>query len=405
MFAQRTWSPAVRRVFPQVADIVYAVVSLGIMGAMLHDWPDRQGNWRHTDVWAYVLIALVYLPLAARRRAPLVVLVSTSAWALCYLTLSYYHPAVFCGMCLAFYTVAALGSRRLVAKCAAGSLLVLLWGTRLATPAIFPQSVVFVTVTVGVLWVTGDRSRRLAERGERLAVLSEQLRLEQEEKAQRAVIAERMTIARELHDVVAHHVSAISVQTGLADYVFTSDPKTARTALATIEGSAHEAMAEMRRMLVVLKEGTGSAREEGAGDLDAAPGNAAPGLGRLDQLTQRVEAAGVSVDVRITGTPFTLPPGVDLCVFRVVQEALTNVMKHAPAANASVAVHFDEAAVRVRVADDGQAVPVATTAGPTGHGLIGMRERAGVYGGTVTAGPGPQGGFEVALMVPVSRDG
>ncbi|MDX2547109.1 sensor histidine kinase [Streptomyces sp. WI04-05B] len=399
MFVQRTWSPAVRRVFPQVADIVYAVVSLGIMGAMLHNWPDRQGNWRQTDVWAYVLIALVYLPLALRRRAPLTVLASTAACALCYLTLGYYHPAVFCGMCLAFYTVAARCPRRVAAKCAAASLFVLLWGTRLAKPGIGQQSVVFVTVTVAVLWVTGDRSRRLAERGERLAVLSEQLRLEQEEKAQRAVMAERMNIARELHDVVAHHVSAISVQTGLADYVFTSDSGTARAALETISGSAQEAMAEMRRMLVVLREGTERAREEEGGEHSAAPG-----LGRLDELARRVEAAGVSVDVRITGAPFALPPGVDLCVFRVVQEALTNVMKHAPAANASVVVHFDEAAVRVRVADDGQAVPVATTVGPTGHGLIGMRERAGIYGGTVTAGPGPQGGFEVVLMVPVSRD-
>ncbi|MEU3619456.1 sensor histidine kinase [Streptomyces sp. NPDC006872] len=399
MFAQRMWSGAVRQAFPQVADIVYAVVSVGIMGAMLRNWPNSQGYWRQTDVWAYVLLALVYLPLAVRRRAPLTVLVSTAACTLCYMTLAYYHVVVVPGLGLAFYTVAAQCPRRVAAKCAAGSLLVLLWGTRLAEPGIGPQSVVFVTVTVAVLWVTGDRSRRLAERGERLAVLSEQLRLEQEEKAQRAVMAERMSIARELHDVVAHHVSAISVQTGLAGYVFTSDPKTARTALETIAGSAHEAMAEMRRMLLVLREGTERA-QEGAGDH-----NAAPGLGRLDQLARRVEAAGVSVDVRVTGAPFALPPGVDLCVYRVIQEALTNVMKHAPAANASVTVHFDEAAVRVRVADDGQEpVPADTTAGPTAHGLIGMRERAGIYGGTVTAGPGPQGGFEVELTVPVARD-
>jgi signal transduction histidine kinase len=257
--------------------------------------------------------------------------------------------------------------------------------------------VAFVTVMVAVGWVTGDRSRRLAERGERLAVLTEQLRREQEEKAQRAVIAERMKIARELHDVIAHHVSVISVQTGVAGYVFTSDPRTAREALEIIAGSAYEAMAEMRRMLVVLREGTERAQE------DAGDPTATPGLGRLDQLARRVEAAGVSVDVRITGAPFALPPGADLCVYRVIQEALTNVMKHAPAANARVTVHYDEAAVRVRVADDGQeAIPV--TAGPAGHGLIGMRERAGIYGGTVTAGPGAQGGFEVALTVPVSRD-
>jgi signal transduction histidine kinase len=400
MFAQRMWGGAVRRVFPQVADIVYAAVSVWISGTMLHNLPDPHGYWRQADVWAYVLIALVYLPLAVRRRAPLTVLVSTAACTLCYFTLGYYHVVVVCGLGLAFYTVAALCPRKAVAKCAAGSLLVLLWGTRLAEPGIGPLSVVFVTVMVAVLWVTGDRSRRLAERGERLAVLTEQLRLQQEEKAQRAVMAERMSIARELHDVVAHHVSAISVQTGLAGYVFTSDPGTAREALKTIAGSAHEAMAEMRRMLVVLREGTERAQEEeGAGTL-----NASPGLGRLEQLARRVKAAGVSVDVRITGTPFALPPGADLCVYRVIQEALTNVMKHAPAAHASVTVHYEEAAVRVRVTDDGRKPDLAgTPQGPAGHGLIGMRERAGVYGGTVTAGPGPQGGFEVELTVPVAR--
>jgi signal transduction histidine kinase len=327
------------------------------------------------------------------------VLIGTAACVLCYFTLAYYHVVVVSGLGLALYTVAAQCPRRVAARCAAASLLVLLWGARLAEPGSGPFSVAFVIVMVAVAWVTGDRSRRLAERGERLAVLTEQLRREQEEKAQRAVIAERMKIARELHDVIAHHVSVISVQTGLAGYVFTSDPRTAREALEIIAGSAYEAMAEMRRMLVVLREGTERAQE------DAGDPTATPGLGRLDQLARRVEAAGVSVDVRITGAPFALPPGVDLCVFRVIQEALTNVMKHAPAANARVTVHYDEAAVRVRVADDGQeAIPVGSTAGPAGHGLIGMRERAGIYGGTVTAGPGAQGGFEVALTVPVARD-
>ncbi|MGY1495171.1 sensor histidine kinase [Streptomyces sp. QTS52] len=401
MFAQRPWSGAVRRVFPQVADAVYSVVSVWISSTMLHNWPDPHGYWRHADVWAYVLIALVYLPLAVRRRAPLAVFVGTAACTFCYFTLGYYHVVVVCGLGLALYTVAALCPRRVVAKCAAGSLLVLLWGTRLAEPGIGPLSVVFVTVMVAVLWVTGDRFRRLTEHGERLAELTEQLRLEQEEKAQRAVMAERMSIARELHDVVAHHVSAISVQTGLAGYVFTSDPRTAREALDTIAGSAHEAMAEMRRMLVVLREGSERARLLG----EAGGHDAAPGLGRLDQLARRVEAAGVPVDVRITGAPFALSPGVDLCVYRVIQEALTNVMKHAPAASASVAVHYDEAAVRVRVVDDGrERVPAGSLPRPGAHGLIGMRERVGIYGGTVTAGPGPQGGFEVGLTVPVPRD-
>ena len=116
MFARRTWDGAVRRAFPQVADSVYAVVSVGIMATMLRNWPNSQGYWRQTDVWAYVLIALVYLPLAVRRRAPLTVLVSTAACTLCYVTLGYYHVVVVCGLGLAFYTVAALCPRRVVAE-------------------------------------------------------------------------------------------------------------------------------------------------------------------------------------------------------------------------------------------------------------------------------------------------
>ena len=151
---------AVRKAFPQVADIVYAVVAFGISATMLHNWPNAQGYWRHTGVWAYVLLALVYLPPAVRRRAPVTVFVSTAACALCYLTLGYYHAVVVCGSALALYTVAALYPGGVVARCAAGSLLVLLWGMRLAEPSIGSISVAFVTVMVAVTWVTGDRARR-----------------------------------------------------------------------------------------------------------------------------------------------------------------------------------------------------------------------------------------------------
>ncbi|WP_328842645.1 sensor histidine kinase [Streptomyces sp. NBC_00258] len=404
MVAQQTWSTTFRKALPQVADVGYAVGSLGVSATMLHNWLDPHSYWRTPDAWAYGLLALIYLPLALRRRAPLPVLGSTAACVLCYFTLGYYHAVGVIGPGLAFYTVAALRPRKVVAKCAAATLLVLLWGTRLAEPGIGPVSVAFVTMMVVVIWVTGDRSRRLVERGERLSALSEQLARQQEEKAQLAVTEERMKIARELHDVVAHHVSVISVQAGLAGYVFTTDPPTARKALDTISGSTREAMAEMRRMLVLLRQGAEQSRQVQRGgeprDLDASLG-----LGQLEPLVQRVRDAAVPVDVRITGTAYALPPGVDLCIYRVVQEALTNVMKHAPSANATVLVHYDEAEIHVRVADDGQQrvsanVPVKSAA----HGLIGMHERVSVYGGTVTAGPGPGGGFEVSLTVPVPRD-
>lgn len=288
---------------------------------------------------AYWLLAAVYLPFVLRRRYPVAVLVSTAICIGTYFTLGYYHVPAVCGMFLALYTVASLRPRRVSVRCAAVSLLVLLWGTRLAEPGLGPLSVGFVTVTTTVCWVAGDGSRRLRE-------LTRQLRLEQEEKARRAVIAERIQIARELHDVIAHHVSVISVQTGLAGYVFSSDPPTARRALDTIGASAHEALDEMRRMLVVL-------REDGTAPAEEVPPEVS-GLGRLDELVRRIGAAGVPVDVTITGTAYALPPGIDLCAYRVVQEALTNVLKHAPEARTTVRVHYADDEVRVRVKDDGR---------------------------------------------------
>ncbi|MGW8778505.1 sensor histidine kinase [Streptomyces sp. NPDC055796] len=385
-----------RAALPVAGEIVYAIGSLWISATMLRNWPDPNGYWRDTDAWAYALLAAVYLPLVLRRRFPVAVLVSTALCVACYFTLGYYHVVAVCGLALALYTVASLRDRRVSARCAVGALLVLLWGTRLAEPGIGPLSVGFVTVTTIVCWVTGDGSRRLRE-------LTRQLRREQEEKARRAVMEERIQIARELHDVIAHHVSVISVQTGLAGYVFSSDPPTARRALDTIGDSAREALSEMRRMLVVLRDDErGPAERETPGD---------SGLGRLDELVKRVAEAGVPVDVSVTGRAYALPPGIDLCAYRVVQEALTNVIKHAPAARTTIRVHYGEDEVCIRVKDDGSGPArarkgmglSAAAPGGAGQGLIGMRERATIYHGTVTAAPVPEGGFEVSLRVPVPR--
>ncbi|MFE1412799.1 sensor histidine kinase [Streptomyces sp. NPDC058746] len=388
-----------RAVLPVVSEVVYALGSLWISTTMLRNWPDPNGYWRDTDALAYALLVAVYLPLVLRRRFPVPVLAGTAVCVGTYFTLGYYHVVAVCGLLLALYTVASLCPRRVSVRCAAGSLAVLLWGTRLAEPGIGALSVGFVTVSTVVCWVAGDGSRRLRE-------LTRRLRLEQEEKARRAVMEERIQIARELHDVIAHHVSVISVQTGLAGYVFSSDPPTARRALDTAGDSAREALAEMRRMLLVL-------REEGPGPEHGpqGPPGGVQGLGRLDELVKRVGEAGVPVDVRITGTAYELPPGIDLCAYRVVQEALTNVIKHAPRARTTVRVHYGPDEVHVRVKDAGNRrtpVPAPEPAGPgtsTGQGLIGMRERATIYHGTVTAAPAPEGGFEVSLRVPVPRTG
>ncbi|MFD7258143.1 sensor histidine kinase [Streptomyces sp. NPDC059874] len=380
---------------PVVGEIVWAVGSLWISSTLLHNWPDPNGYWRDTDGLAYGLLAAIYLPLVLRRRFPVAVLCGTGLCVAAYLTLGYYHVVAVCGLATALYTVASLRPRRVSMRCAAGALVVFLWGTRLAEPGIGALSVGFVTVMTVVCWVVGDGARRLRE-------LTRRLRLEQEEKARRAVMEERIQIARELHDVIAHHVSVISVQTGLASYVFSSDPPTARRALDTVGDSAREALAEMRRMLVVL-------REEGPEPGPDGPSGEVQGLGRLDELVKRVGEAGVPVDVRVTGTAYVLPPGIDLCAYRVVQEALTNVIKHAPQAPTTVRVHYGADEVRVRVKDAGSGrTPAHAPAGPgraTGQGLIGMRERATIYHGTVTAAPAPEGGFEVSLRVPVPRPG
>jgi signal transduction histidine kinase len=231
-----------------------------------------------------------------------------------------------------------------------------------------------------VLWKVADGSRRLQESHRRLAEVSHTL-------ARRAVVEDRLRIARELHDVVAHHMSVVAVQAGLARYVLRADPDTADAALGTVLDTSGEALDELRRVLELLRLGT-----------DGADAGAVPGLAYLPELLHRVRAAGVPVDVEITGTRRPLPSGVELCAYRVIQEGLTNVLRHAAPAAARVGLHYGDGTLRVTVTDDGTRTPSRQ---PPGKGLMGMRERAMLYGGTVEAGPRPGGGFEVRLELPL----
>jgi signal transduction histidine kinase len=249
----------------------------------------------------------------------------------------------------------------------------------------------------GVAW--SGAVAYFGNRARQAMILAARLRQGQEERARRAVVGERVRIARELHDVVAHHMSVISVQAGLARYVLHSDPAVACTALDTVLQASTEALDEMRRMLELLR----------IDQYDAMPGrdtrtqgyDPAPGLDRLPDLLNRVRAGGVPVELTVTGDRRPLPSGLDLCVFRVVQEGLTNVLKQAVPASTTVTLHYGSDHVVARVADDGgRRQPAASGAAP-GHGLIGMGERARLYGGTLTAGHRPEGGFEVCLTLPL----
>jgi signal transduction histidine kinase len=231
----------------------------------------------------------------------------------------------------------------------------------------------FGAMVMGGAWTTGSALRARRLQAERVA----------SQRAERAVTQERMRIARELHDVVAHSMGVITVKAGVANHVLKERPDEAQDALRVIEATSRTALTEMRHLLGVL-------RSDDSPDL-----RPSPGLHGLPALAEQAEMAGVDVrmDVR-EGNP--LPEGVELSIYRIVQEALTNVAKHAAPARCRVIVETGERDVRIDVTDDGPGGCVR----PGGHGLIGMRERVTMYGGKVTAGPRPGGGFGVSAWFP-----
>ncbi|WP_031078899.1 histidine kinase [Streptomyces sp. NRRL S-118] len=367
---------------PPVADVLIAVAPTTV-AVLLAQEAAREG-WPPLDPAGYLLVALVNLPVVFRSRAPVAVcLVVLALWTV-YVSAGYWPVVNSFAPMLAVHTVASLRPLRTAVTCAA--LMSAVWihagaitdGSHM--PSVVGQALGFSAVLLRFGHVAG-RSAELARR----------LREEQEERARREVAEERGRIARELHDVVAHHMSVISVQVGLARFVFDSDPGTARAALGTIADTSTEALEELRRVLKVLRT-----------DGDGGPVAPMPGIARLGEMAERVRAGGVPVDLCVEGTPRPLPPGVDLCVYRVVQEALTNVLKHAPGANARVELRYRERHVDVAITDDGKGVIQDRVRNGGGHGLIGMRERAKLYGGTITVGPRSEGGFAVGLTLPTS---
>ncbi len=246
--------------------------------------------------------------------------------------------------------------------------------------------VVFATVFVGGPWATGLAMRLRRE----LAVANERLRAEQVEKTRRAIAEERSTIARELHDVVAHAISVTVLQARGARRLLGRDEAQVRHALDAIEHTNTQALGDMRRLLAILRDTEG--------DATTSP---QPSLSRLDELLEDVRGSGLPVQVSTAGH-HDVPPGVDLSAFRIIQEALTNVLKHAGPATARVELTYGDDDLTLRVSDDGRSVPAMN--GGRGHGLLGIRERVAVVGGEVEAGPCPTGGFEVRARLPYSVD-
>ncbi|MGI8329741.1 sensor histidine kinase [Actinomadura scrupuli] len=235
--------------------------------------------------------------------------------------------------------------------------------------------------TVVIAWLIGN-SRRQGQ------VHAEELRAR---ATAQAVTAERLRIARELHDMVAHSIGIIAIQAGMGSRVIDTQPAEARNALDAIEATSRETLSGLRRMLVALRRGAPDSPGE------AAPLDPAPGLADLDALAEATMAAGVHVDVRWLGQRRPLPADIDLSAFRIIQEAVTNVVRHASTGTCRVSIDCQERELSIEVVDDGH----GGIAGGTGYGLVGMRERVGLLNGDLSAGPRPEGGFRVAARLPV----
>jgi len=371
-----------------------ALVAAGLSTAVFVENPVIRGLPRGTLALAYALALLHTLPLAARRRFPGTVLATSVASGLAVAASGLPPEILVLVILVAVYSVAAYGDRWVslagLAAAELGSAAVQLTPGRFNAPTVVTNALV-----IGAAWLLGHFvgvRRAYTARLEQTA----ELERARAELARRAVAEERLRLARELHDVVAHSISVIAVQSGVGAHVADTQPEEAAKALAAIEATSRAALTELRRLLGVL-------RQEGEPQGSLAP---VPGLADLDTLLAEVAKAGLGVRLRVEGTPSPLPAGVDLSAYRIVQEALTNVVKHAGPARAQVTIGYHDQDVTVEVTDDGQGVAAPTGDGQArvGHGLIGMRERVAVFGGDLEAGPRPGGGFRVAARLPLAAD-
>jgi len=349
------------------------------------------GSWGGRGPLQVCLALGCTLPLAWRVRYPIATVVVITAAGGLLVAVAAPHQApfeVFIGSVLASYSIGAhtAGRRRWLG-------LGLMFGVGLPfMDAADGNGMASGNALAPIAWLTGAwavgaiiRGRRL--RTAELELLTAELAQQRDLQAQAAVAVERGRIARELHDVVAHNVSMMVVQAGAADRVLEGDQPDVRRALAAIAGTGRETVDEMRLLLGVVRsdEGDGLSPQ--------------PGLADLDQLVSNVRSAGLHVDLRVEGERSPLSPGVDLSAYRIVQEALTNVLKHAGTASVEVTVRYANDAVQVEVCDDGR--PREPTAGG-GNGLIGMRERVAMLGGEFRAGARRDGGFAVFARLPIA---
>ncbi|MGW9130467.1 sensor histidine kinase [Streptomyces sp. NPDC055681] len=340
------------------------------------------------DLFARALLFIAVAVLLLRHRHPVLAVFVSAAAAMIYLGAGYPYGPVFLAVAVGCFSAVVAGHRRAawsaVGMVWVGHLLVAHWLYRRLPPsgdsaAPWGQELGIAAWVVAIVaaaeFVRVRREQWAAQRAERDAA------------EKRRADEERLRMARELHDVLAHSISVINVQAGVGLALLDSDPEQARTALTTIKAASKEALGEVRQVLATLRA---------PGDAPRAP---APGLDRLPELVDQAASAGLTVTVETDGGRNAVPPGTDLAAFRIVQEALTNVVRHSGSRRARVRIGYGAGRIRLRIDDDGPAT--GSEAGGSGNGLAGMRERAAALGGTIEAGPRPDGGFRVRAELPL----
>ena len=377
--------------WPRAADAVVAIVVF-LAGVFVVEDPNQDFAIRYAGdvpIGEFIVIAVASGALIWRRYQPLVVLGVTLAASTLALALSYTETVGF-AMLIALYSVGnyVTDDRRSYMG-VSGAIAVVMIGNLIdGEPA---ADIAFAFLVLFVVWYIG---RRIRIRGEHLTLLQEraaQLEREKAAEARQAVAEERTRIARELHDVVAHRVSLMTVQAGAAKTVAADDPKGALRAMEAVEQAGRQALDELRHLLGVLRP---EAQVDG---LDPQPG-----LADVPRLVEQLGEAGLDVSLTMDDVQTDLPARVDLSVYRIVQEALTNVLKHAgPGARTEVKLGTDNHGLAIEVLDSGHG---GTILPGSGHGIVGMRERASLLGGSLDAGPRPGGGFRVVAHLPIREE-
>ncbi|WP_449479177.1 sensor histidine kinase [Streptomyces abikoensis] len=389
---------------PTGVDSFWALLLLGF--SLLAAAEEQGASTTQTAVLLATMVSLC-LVIALRRRAPVPMLLLTIASGLAQIAADVQVHTGDLAMLVIVYTVASGPVRwasrlALAGGLAAPVLFLVRWPVHARNAAEFAVVVASLTTPFVLAWVLGDSMRTRRAYWAQLEERAARLEKEREQQARMAVTAERARIARELHDVVAHNVSVMVVQADGAAYVLDASPEQAKQALETISGTGRQALAEMRRLLGVLRTEEGTT--EGG---DYVP---QPDVEQIGDLVEQVRGAGLPVQYEVEGAPRPLPSGVELTAYRIVQEALTNTRKHGgPEAGASVRLTYFDDGLGLLVEDDGRGAQhelyEAGGADGMGHGLIGMRERVGMVGGTLDAGPRPGGGFRISVLLPVKPGG